>query len=245
MTSFPMPSGAVVEPFHHLDPPMGTGVTPQPDSTCVVTRDGQCFALADQGTTGLKQFFQSIPTCLGTSPESIRSWYNLLTKMAATTGFYIHPYFCFRKDADSDYGFTCGFDTGPITVVTYCAEVLHRPYAPVVPAQLHVPADSSTGAAEILAQPAVPEVLEIAHVPERLAVPASDAVWYDLPGLLQPRLPVWTSQISVAFSRGNVFKKGTPQYTLLHQNTGNGYAALFQIIQHSHPTLSRFPLLEI
>ena len=71
MGPFPMPTGGVVEPFHHLDPPMGTGVTRQPDLTSVVTRDGQFFALADQGTPGLKQFFQSIPTCLGTSPEAI------------------------------------------------------------------------------------------------------------------------------------------------------------------------------
>ena len=71
MSPFPMPTGRVVVPFHHLDPPMGTGVTPQPDSIHVVTRDGQFFALADQGTTGLKQFFQSIPTYLGTSPKAI------------------------------------------------------------------------------------------------------------------------------------------------------------------------------
>ena len=96
--------------------------------------------------------------------------------MAATTEFYIHPYFCFRKDADSDYGITCGFDTEPVTAVTYCAEVLHCPYAPAIPAQPHVPADPTTGTAEVLARPAVPEVLAIAHVPERLAVPASDAV---------------------------------------------------------------------
>ena len=61
--------------------------------------------------------------------------------MTATTGFYIHPYFCFRKYANSDYGFTCGFNVGPVAAVTSTAiaEVLHRPHVPAVLAVAGVP----------------------------------------------------------------------------------------------------------
>ena len=41
-------------------------------------------------------------------------------------------------------------------------------------------------------------------------------------------------------TKGNVFKKGTPQHTTLYQNAGNGYTALYQILTPDHPTLSRF-----
>ena len=71
--------------------------------------------------------------------------------MAATTGFYLHPYFCFRKDADSNYGFTCGFDTGPVTAVTYAAKVPHRPHVPEVLACNYVAANLTAGTPEILA----------------------------------------------------------------------------------------------
>ena len=87
MVPFPMPTGGVCESFFHLDPPMGTGVTRQPDLNRVIARDGQFISLADQGNTGLKVFFASVPTCVGTSPEAIRTWYILFTKMASTTGF--------------------------------------------------------------------------------------------------------------------------------------------------------------
>ena len=71
MIPYPMPTGGVCLSFSHLDPPMGTGVTTQPDSHRVIACDGQFFALADQGTAGLKLFFASVPTCIGTSPEAI------------------------------------------------------------------------------------------------------------------------------------------------------------------------------
>ena len=50
MSPFPMPTGGACRPIHHLDPPMGASVTPQPNSHRVIARDGQFFALADQGT---------------------------------------------------------------------------------------------------------------------------------------------------------------------------------------------------
>ena len=77
----------------------------------------------------------------------------------------------------------------------------------------------------------------------RLAVAASGPVQYDLPGLFQPHIPPWSSQIYVAMTKGQVFKKGTPQHTTLYQNAGDGYAAIYQILTPDHPTLSRFPSL--
>ena len=194
-------------------------------------------------TAGLKQFFtNSVPTtCNGTSPEAIRKWYILFTQMATTTGFYLHPYYCFRKNADSNYGFTCGFDTGPVTTVTAAPEVLHRPYLPAVVAVVGVAATGTTAA--VTAVTGVPKVPKIVHVPERFAVAASSPVQYDLPGLFQPRIPPWSSQIYVALSKGSVFKKGTLQHTTLLQNAGDGYAALYQILSPNHPTLSNFSSL--
>ena len=46
-------------------------------------------------------------------------------------------------------------------------------------------------------------------------------------------------------TKTSVFKKDSPQRNILNQNPGDGYAALFQILTPSHPTLSRFPYLLI
>ena len=120
--------------------------------------------------------------------------------MASATGVYIHPYFCFCKDADSNYGFTCGFDTGPVAAVTYRAEVLHRPYVPAVAAVVGVAATATTPA--VAAFTGVPEILEIAHVPERLPSAAVPAVQHDLPGILGAKISVWTNHIWVALTKG-------------------------------------------
>ena len=71
--------------------------------------------------------------------------------MAATTGFYLHPYYCFCKDADSNWGFTWGVETGPMAAVTAAPKVPHRPYVPAILARTYVAADPSTGATKILA----------------------------------------------------------------------------------------------
>ena len=92
--------------------------------------------------------------------------------MVATTGFYLHPYFCFWKHANSDYGLTCGFDTAPVSHIPAVAEILHRPEVPAVVARLHVPANPTTGPLEVLAiagSALVPEVLARPGVPETLA----------------------------------------------------------------------------
>ena len=93
-------------------------------------RNGQYFASADQGHGGLKVFLASVPSCNDTSAEAIRTWYILITKMATITGFYLHPYFCFRKHANSNNGFTCGFDIAPVLAAPAVAEILYQPHVP-------------------------------------------------------------------------------------------------------------------
>ena len=165
--------------------------------------------------------------------------------MASTTGFYIHPYYCFRKDADSNYGFTCGFDTGAVAAVAAAAEIPHRAHVPAIVARTFGPADPLTGTAEVTAHPGAPEVTEIVHVPEVFATVTSAAVQYDLPGIFQGRIPGWTKHLWVGMTKGKVFKPNTNEYNILHQNPGDGYAALYQILSSSHPTLSPFPSLSI
>ena len=159
MQPFLTPTGGVCPTLAYLNPPMGTGVTQQPDSNQIMTRDGQFLSLVDQGNSGLKVFLARVPSCIGTSPEAVQTWYMLFTKMAATTGFYLHPYFCFRKHTDSNYRFTCGFDVAPVATVTAVAEILHRPHVPEVVAVVGVAADLANGVAKFLAITGVPEVL--------------------------------------------------------------------------------------
>ena len=104
----------------------------------------------------------------------------LFTKIAATTGFYLHPYFCFRKHANSDHGSTCGFNNGPVAAVTTVAKVLHQTHVPTVLAVAHVPVTATATTAEVFAFTGVPKVLEIAHVPAVLTVPAIGQVEYNL-----------------------------------------------------------------
>ena len=61
MILFLMPTRGWCELFSHLNPPMGTGVKQQPNLNQIITHDGQFFSLADQGNTGLKVFFASLP----------------------------------------------------------------------------------------------------------------------------------------------------------------------------------------
>ena len=128
----------------------------------------------------MKVFLASVPSCNGISAKTVQIWYTLFTKMAATTGFYLHPYFCFRKHTNSDYGFTCGFDGGSVATVTVVAGVLHRPHVPAVLAVAHVPADPTNNIAEFLAVTGVTKVLYIPPVLAVFVVPAIDAVQHDL-----------------------------------------------------------------
>ena len=86
----------------------------------------------------------------------------LLTKMVATTRFYLHPYFCFQKHANSDSGFTYVFDTAPVAHVPAVPEILHQPKVLAVVARLHIPDNPTTGQLEVLSiagSALVPEVL--------------------------------------------------------------------------------------
>ena len=110
--------------------------------------------------------------------------------------------------------------------------LLHRPHKSAVLAVAHVPADPINNVAKVLEVIGVPEVLEIAPVPTTLAVPAIDEVQHDLHGIFHQRIPNWNSQIWIAMSKSSVFKKNSPQQHILHQNPGQSYTTLFQIISH-------------
>ena len=136
----------------------------------------------------------------------------LFTKMAATTSFYLHPYFCFRKHTNSDYGFTYGFDTAPVAHVPAVPEILPRPEVPAVVARTHVLANPATGQLEVLAivgSAFVPEFLACAGVPETLA---QLPLQHDLHGVFQQHIPNWTSQIWIAMFKAGVFKRNSPQH---------------------------------
>jgi hypothetical protein len=101
---------------YHLDPP-GSGDR-------LITRGGTFFYLAEQDAAKDKQFLTNMPSCKGSSPEDIRAWYQHLIVHANSHGIYIHPYFCFRKEADSPMGFTHGDDDD------YTTYDLPKKYAP-------------------------------------------------------------------------------------------------------------------
>ena len=63
MQPFPTPTGGVCPVLSYLYPPMGSGVTRQPDSNQIFTLNSQFFSLADQGNSGLKVFLASVPSC--------------------------------------------------------------------------------------------------------------------------------------------------------------------------------------
>ena len=104
-TEIPMQSNPNLKctQLYYLDPPV-TGDR-------LITRDGTYFHLRDQGGAQEKLFIQNTPTCHGPTPPDIRAWYAAFTVHAASKGYYIHPYFCFRKESmNSTYGFSAGAD---------------------------------------------------------------------------------------------------------------------------------------
>jgi hypothetical protein len=92
---------------YHLDPP---GIGPR-----LITRDGTYFCLNKQENTKEaardKLFLSNMPSCKDSSPSAVRTWYRELTIYAASHGIYVHPYYCFRKNANHLRGFTAGEDT--------------------------------------------------------------------------------------------------------------------------------------
>ena len=125
--------------------------------------------------------------------------------MVATTGFYLYPYFCFQKHANSNNGLSCGFDIGPVTTVTAVAEVLHQPHVPKVIAVVGVAATATTATtAEVVVVTGVPKILEVVAVPEVLAVIAQPPVQHDLHGIFQHQILNWNSQIWIAMLKPDV-----------------------------------------
>ena len=202
--------------------------------------------MAKPGNAGLKVFIACVPSCICTFPKAGQTWYILFTKIATTTGFYLHPYFCFHKHADFNYGFTCGFYVAAVAAVTAVAKVLHRPHIPEVVTVVHVPTDPVAGTAKVHAVTSVPEVLQIVHVPAVLMSKPSirSSMTYLLFSNNEFQIGL-ASHIWVIMTKANVLKKHSPQYNILHQYPGDGYSALFQFISLDHPTLGKFPHLVI
>ena len=127
--------------------------------------------------------------------------------MAATTGLYLPPYFCFRKYTNFDYGFTCGFDTAPVAHIHAVPESLHQAEVPAVVARLHIPADPTTRHLEVLTIAGfVPKVFARPGVPETLAQPPLQNNFH---GVFQQRISNWNSQIWIVMSKSSVFKKNS------------------------------------
>ena len=141
---------------------------------------------------------------------------------------------CFRKHANSNKGFTCGIDIGPVATVTAVAEVLYQPYVPAVIAVVGVPATATS--AEVVAVIGVPKVLEVNAVPEVLAVAAKPPIQRNFRGIFQNRISNWNSQILIAITKPNVFKKNSPQHQILHYNSSQGYSTLLRNIFHHQAT---------
>ena len=137
----------------YLDPPMGTGVTRQPDLNRLIARNGQFFSLADQSNIGLKVFLASVPSCNRISAKAVHTWYMLFTKMAATIGFYLHPYFWFRKHANSDYGSCVALIRLLLLMfLLFLKFFINLKFRMLLPhSTLHIPANPATGQLEVLA----------------------------------------------------------------------------------------------
>ena len=128
--------------------------------------------------------------------------------------FYLHPYFCFRKHANSNNGFTYGLDIGPVTAVTTVAEILYQSHVPKVIAVVGVAATATT--AEAVSITGVPKVLEVLAVPKVLVVSAQPPIQHNLHSIFQN----CNSQIWIAMLKPGVLKKNSPQHQILYQNPG-------------------------
>ena len=171
MIPFVTPPSGCVPVLSYLDPPIGAGVQRLPtDANRIITRNGQFFPLADQGTDGLKNFANNISVCHGITPQHVRQWYHTFVQHSSGCGLYAHPYYCFRPSAPSLLGFTCGFDKPAVVGVTG---------SPLIAA--------TTGSAAIQAAHGVAfqdAVLPTLEIPAVIEVTAADMQQYDLPGHL-------------------------------------------------------------
>ena len=95
---------------YHIDPPLGSArASAFPPGHRIITGDGSYFDIAPQDKD--KQFQRDVPVCKGATSVDLRQWYKRFIVHACQYGICVHPYYCFRSEADSDSGFTCGNDS--------------------------------------------------------------------------------------------------------------------------------------
>ena len=146
-------------------------------------------------------FQDNIPTCHGTSPHAVCSWYVSFTTHASTCGFYVHPYFCFCPSTPSLMGFTCGHDTPGTAAVVGSSFIL------AVPAVIAVP--QAMGVAVVTAISTAPAIPVVPFVPAILSTQ------HDLPGHFLPKLDTMDIQIYTALAKKGVYLKDSPQAHIL------------------------------
>jgi hypothetical protein len=67
--------------------------------------NGQSFTV---GVLNDRELLRNPPLCTDTSPPGFRMWYRLATDHALAHGYYMHPYFLFKKQQGGARGFSCG-----------------------------------------------------------------------------------------------------------------------------------------
>ena len=77
-----------------------------PNSERIFTADGTLFLY--RADPDLKGLLRAPVTCKDDSLQGIRSWYATFVRHAMNHGFYVHPFYCYRKDHGGDWGFSIG-----------------------------------------------------------------------------------------------------------------------------------------
>ena len=88
---------------YHLDLPV--------TRYCIFTRDGTYFQLIKQDASRYKRFVSTILFCCGSSPTSIRMWYQSVTIHSATHGIYVYTYYLFIPEVNYFKGISTRNDT--------------------------------------------------------------------------------------------------------------------------------------
>lgn len=71
-------------------------------------RDGSLFLMSTE--LDVKGLLRDPVTCKDDSHQGLRSWYQTFMRHCMDNGFYVHPFYCFRKDHGGAWGFTAGND---------------------------------------------------------------------------------------------------------------------------------------
>ena len=88
---------------YHMEPPVTV--------YCLLTRDGDYFQMINQYAARDKHSLSTMPYCNGASPTDIRMWYQSVSIHSAIHKIYVHPYYCFRPEANDSKLFSAGNDT--------------------------------------------------------------------------------------------------------------------------------------